>query len=372
MMSALTSLLAMMSGEAVAQAGEAAEQAAGAAPTAAAGAAINAATDATAAAAAVDPAAAPWNTGGTFWLPESASVTSDSPDLLFYGVLGLSIFCFVAITAAVVYFVIKYRARPGHAPEPSSSHNDALEITWTIIPSIICVFLFVFGWRGYIDLATPPKHALEIQATAQKWSWNFSYPNGANDPVLHVPVNRSVRMIMKSQDVLHSFFVPAFRVKQDVLPRRYTQVWFKATKPGVYRLYCAEYCGKDHSLMKTTVVVHEPGGYERYLAAKEDEMNNLPPVELGAKVYGIRCVACHTVDGSPKPGGGPTFKGLWGTESAFTDGTKAPVDENYIRDSILDPQSQVRQGYPPIMPPFKGQLSDKEITGLIEYIKSLQ
>lgn len=363
MMSALTSFLAMMSGEAVAQAGEAAAQAAP-------GAAGQAAAAGDAAQAAASAAEAQWSTGGTFWLPDTASATTQSTDMIFYGVLGLSIFCFVGITAAVLYFVIKYRARPGHEPEPSAHHNDALEITWTIIPSIICVFLFVFGWRGYINLATPPKHSLEIQVTAQKWSWNFSHPNGVNDAALHVPVDRSVRMIMKSQDVIHSFFVPAFRVKKDVLPRRYTEVWFKAAEPGVYRLYCAEYCGRDHSLMKTKVVVHEPGGYERYLAEKEAELQNIPPVELGKKVYDVRCVACHTTDGTPRVG--PTFKGVWGTESAFTDGTKAAVDENYVRDSILDPQSQIRQGYPPTMPSFKGQLSDKEITGVIEYIKSLQ
>lgn len=357
MMSALTSLLAMAD-----QAAEAAEQvAAGAAGQAAAGDAAQAATTAA--------ADAQWSTGGTTWLPEAASVTTGGMDPLFYGLLGLSIFCFVGITTAVIYFVIKYRARPGHKPEPSSSHNDTLEVTWTVIPSIICVFLFVFGWRGYLDLATPPKHALEIQVTAQKWSWNFTHPNGVNDPVLHVPVDRSVRMVMKSQDVIHSFFVPAFRVKQDVLPNRYTQVWFKGTKPGVYRLYCAEYCGRDHSMMKTTVVVHERGGYEKYLADKEAMMNNLPPVELGKKVYEARCVACHTTDGTPRVG--PTFKGVWGTESAFTDGSKATVDENYINESILDPQAKIRQGYPPSMPSFKGQLSDKEITGLIEYIKSL-
>lgn len=311
---------------------------------------------------------APIYTSG--WLPESAAVTADSVDWLFYAVLGLSVFCFVGISIAVVYFTVKYRARPGHKPLPSPDHNDQLEITWTVIPAIICVFLFVGGWRGFIDMATPPKHALEVQVKALKWKWQFTHYNGVTDNALHVPVDRSVRLVMTSSDVLHSFFIPSFRIKQDVLPRRYTSLWFKATKPGVYRIYCAEYCGMDHSQMKTVVVVHEPGGYEKYLQSQYDEQMNMTPLERGQMVYNGYCIACHTVDGTPRVG--PSFKGIFGETHEMEGGATVQVDENYIRESLLTPQAKVRKGYPPSMTPFKGTLSDDDITGVIEYIKSLK
>ncbi|MEM9491749.1 MAG: cytochrome c oxidase subunit II, partial [Myxococcota bacterium] len=273
----------------------------------------------------------------TFWLPEPVSVTASNVDDLYMGVLGLSFFCFIGITAAVIYFVWKYRKRPGHEkPLPSPTHNNPLEITWTVIPALICVFLFIFGWRGYVDMATPPKHALEVSITGFKWGWQITYPNGVDDPngELHVPVDRSVRLVMKSNDVLHDFFIPAFRIKQDVIPMRYTQLWFKATQPGVYRVYCAEYCGMDHSQMKTVVVVHEPGGYEQYLDKIMEQALNIPPAELGKKVYDQYCIACHTLDGSIKVG--PSFANLkFGTQNAMADGSSVTVDENYIRESIL-------------------------------------
>jgi cytochrome c oxidase subunit 2 len=351
-MNVLTSIMGMMSQE-------------GAAAAAAAG---------DAAAATAQPAATPshsfaLDSGG--WMPESASVTSSGVDWLFYGVLILSVICFVGITAAVVYFTIKYRARPGHKVQPSPSHNDPLEITWTVIPAIICVFLFVFGWRSYIDIATPPPNALEIQVKGLKWKWEFTHYNGVKDDALHVPKGRSVRLVMTSNDVLHSFFVPAFRIKQDVLPKRYTQVWFQATEAGVYRLYCTEYCGRDHSQMKTTVVVHETEQeYKQYLQARYDEQMNMSPEDRGLMVYNNYCVACHTTDGTSRVG--PTFKGLFGSRSKMSDGTEVVVDENHIRESILEPQLKIRENYPPSMTPFKGVLSDDDITGVIEYLKTIK
>lgn len=365
-MSVLSTLMGMMQSDAAGQA------AAGAAEAAApAGEAAKAAAQAIEIAPTVYPGPAPTD---LYWLPEPVSVTTESVDWLYYGVLGLSYFCFIGITIAVIYFVLKYRKRPGHdQAQPSPSHNNPLEITWTVIPAIICVFLFLFGWRGYIDVATPPEHALEIQITGQKWFWTVKYPNGYNDPnnELHVPVNRSVRLIMTSNDVLHSFFIPVFRVKQDVVPRRYTELWFKATKPGVYRVYCAEYCGKDHSQMKTVVVVHEPGGYQKYLE-RVDEAENAGPadVKTGEKVYNQFCIACHTLDGSARVG--PSFKNLvMGSDHKMTDGSMVKVDENYLKESILDPMAKIRDGYPPGMTPFKGVLSDKKIDSVILFIKSL-
>jgi cytochrome c oxidase subunit II len=322
---------------------------------------------------------------GTFWMPKSVNEAADDSDLMFYSVLALSAFFFFAITICVVYFVWKYRHRPGHKPEPSSAHNDALEITWTVIPTIIVVFLFWYGWRSYIHVVTPPQKAVEIQVLAWRWNWQFTHPNGVTDSDLHVPAGVPVRLVMTSKDVLHSFYAPAMRVKQDVVPRRYTYVWFKATKPGTYRLTCAEYCGTQHAQMacldvdkhsgaclrRAVVVVHAPGDYERYLADKSAEGDKLPPAELGKKVYEKKgCNACHTIDGSARVG--PTFKGDFGQKAQMADGSTITVDENYIRESLMAPQAKGRPGFPPSMPSFQGQLKEKEIEGIIAFIKSLK
>jgi cytochrome c oxidase subunit 2 len=303
-------------------------------------------------------------------MPAAAATNTDSVDWLFYGILGLSIFCFAGITIAVVYFAWRYRHRKGHSAELSSSHNDSLEITWTVIPSVICVVIFLLGWRGFIDLNTPPKHAYEVQVTAQKWKWTFKYPNGWVDTNLHVPVNEPVRLVMRSTDVLHSFWVPAFRIKLDVIPNRYTKLWFESPDPGVYRVYCAEYCGTEHSKMKTLVVVHPPGGFEKYMEEAEQAQLDMPPVALGEYMYTARgCNQCHSVDGSAKTG--PTWKGIFGTTGQTSAGA-ITVDEDYIRESILDPNAKVRSGFNAVMPTFRGQLKDEHIDGLITYIKCLK
>ncbi|MEZ4361798.1 MAG: cytochrome c oxidase subunit II [Kofleriaceae bacterium] len=316
-------------------------------------------------------AAKPHNTEGTYWLPKPVNRVASDSDMMFYSVLAMSFFFFFAITIAVIYFVVRYRHRPGRKPEPSAAHNDALEITWTVIPTIICVFLFWFGWRAYVHVATPPLKAVEVQVLAYRWGWNFTHSNGVQDADLHVPVNTPVRLVMTAKDVLHSFFVPVLRTKQDLVPRRYTYMWFEATKPGTYRLYCTEYCGRDHSQMKVKFVVHTPGGYERYLADKAALSSNMPPLELGKMLYEKKgCNACHSLDGSPRVG--PSFKGTFGGDVPLSDGSSIKMDENYIRTSILNPLSQSRPGFPPSMPSFEGQLKDKEIEGLIEFIKSLK
>ena len=316
--------------------------------------------------------------GGNFWMPKAVNLTADDSDLMYYAVLGLSIFFFVGIAGAVVYLVVKYRHRPGHKPEPSPAHNDALEITWTVIPTIICVFLFYYGWNTYVHVVTPPTKAVEINVLAWRWNWQFTHSNGVQDSDLHVPVNTPVRLVMTSKDVIHSFYAPVMRVKQDILPRRYTYAWFFPTKPGTYRLTCAEYCGTNHSQMGITesgrravVVVHEPGGYERYLSDKAAMSMNMNPVDLGKMLYEKKgCNACHTIDGSQRVG--PSWKATFGTDVPLTDGTTVKMDENYIRESILYPQAKSRPGFPPSMPSFEGQLKEKELEGLIAYIKSLK
>jgi len=316
--------------------------------------------------------------GGNFWMPKAVNLTADDSDLMYYAVLGLSLFFFVGIAGAVVYFCIRYRHRPGHKPEPSPAHNDALEITWTVIPTIICVFLFYYGWNTYVRVVTPPTKAVEINVLAWRWNWQFTHSNGVQDSDLHVPVNTPVRLVMTSKDVLHSFYAPVMRVKQDIIPRRYTYAWFFPTKPGTYRLTCAEYCGTNHSQMGITndgrravLVVHKPGDYERYLSDKAALSLNMNPVDLGRTLYEKKgCNACHTVDGSARVG--PTFSHDFGTMVPLSDGSQVKMDENYIRESVIYPQAKARPGYPPSMPSFEGQLKDKEIEGIIAYIKSLQ
>ena len=317
-------------------------------------------------------AARPKDTSTNFWLPKAVNRDADDSDMMFYAILALNIFFFLGITVAVVYFVWKYRARPGHKAQPSAAHNDALEITWTIIPTIIVVFLFWFGWRAYMEIVTPPTKAVEVQVLAWRWAWEFKHANGVTDNNLHVPVNTPVRLVMTSKDVLHSFYIPVMRVKQDLVPRRYTYATFFATKPGTYQMYCAEYCGTNHSQMKPAVVVHEPGGYERYLNDKAAESSNMPPVDLGKMLYEKKgCNACHTIDGTPRVG--PTWATKdWGKSVTMSDGKTITMDENYVRESILSPLAKARPGYPPSMPSFEGQLKQKEIDGLIAYIKSLK
>jgi cytochrome c oxidase subunit 2 len=322
--------------------------------------------------------------GGNFWMPKAVNLTADDSDLMYYAVLGLSIFFFIGIAGAVVYLCVKYRHRGSepyprrHRAQPSPAHNDALEITWTVIPTIICVFLFYYGWNTYVHVVTPPTKAVEINVLAWRWNWQFTHSNGVQDSDLHVPVNTPVRLVMTSKDVIHSFYAPVMRVKQDILPRRYTYAWFFPTKPGTYRLTCAEYCGTNHSQMGITesgrravVVVHEPGGYERYLSDKAAMSMNMNPVDLGKMLYEKKgCNACHTLDGSPRVG--PSWKATFGTDVPLTDGTTVKMDENYIRESILYPQAKSRPGFPPSMPSFEGQLKEKELEGLIAYIKSLK
>ena len=323
---------------------------------------------------------------GNFWMPRAVNKEADSTDQMFYAVWGLSAFFFVGITFAVVYFVIKYRHRPGHKAQPSAAHHDALEITWTIIPTIISVFLFYYGWRTYVNVVTPPNKAVEIQVTAARWSWNFVHQNGAADSDLHVPANVPVRLVMTSTDVLHAFYAPAMRVKQDIIPRRYTYVWFNATKPGTYRLTCAEYCGRDHSQMscldidkktgachrRAVVVVHKDmATYERYVQEK-GALTGGDPEKVGAAVYKKACATCHsTVAGETKVG--PSWAKTFGTDVKLTDGSTVKMDENYIRESIVNPNAKLRPGFPAgQMQSFEGQLKEKEIAGVIEYIKSLK
>lgn len=306
----------------------------------------------------------------SFWFPVQASTNAGRVDGVYNFILWVVAFFFVLIVSLMAVFLARYRRRQGVAAEKTVVHHTGLELTWTIIPTILAVFIFYLGVSAYVDMRIAPQNAYEIQVTAQKWNWSFTYPDGTVSPDLHVPVDQQVRLIMRSEDVLHSFYVPAFRVKMDVVPGRYTTAWFEANQAGNFQIFCTEYCGTKHSGMLAQVVVHEAGGFEKWL---EDagNLSNKPPVELGQELYTSRgCQQCHSVDGAR--GIGPTFKGIFGTQEVMVGGAKVTVDENYIRESINEPQAKVVNTYAPVMPTFKGKLKDVEINGLIEYIKSLK
>jgi len=308
---------------------------------------------------------------GSFWFPAQASRYAPEVDFLFNFILWISTVFFVVIIALMVLFIIRYRRRAGVAPEKTATHNTALELTWSILPGILLLVMFWMGAKAFIGLREPPEDSYEIAVTGQKWTWSFTYPNGHVDPELHVPVDTPVRLVLSSDDVIHSFFVPAFRIKQDAVPGRYTKLWFNAKETGTFQVFCAEYCGTKHSDMLTHVVVHEPGGFEKWLADSSDFLAKLPPAEAGKKIYeSYGCKVCHTVDGTP--GIGPSWKGVYGNKRSFTDGTSEVAEENYLRQSILEPQAKVVAGFGPVMPTFKGKLKDAEITALIEFIKTLK
>jgi cytochrome c oxidase subunit 2 len=321
--------------------------------------------------------APPPHPGGSFWLPVQGSTVAPDVDSLFHFITGISLFFFVLIIGLIVWFLIQYRRRPGVEPQDSPHHNTVLELSWSILPSLLLVVMFYRGFTGYMDMRTPPDGAMEIMVNAKKWSWLFTYPNGWGEPELHVPRDVPVTLVMTSEDVIHSLFIPAFRVKMDVVPGRYTKLWFNATEVGEFTLFCTEYCGTKHSDMLAKVVVHDSvAEYQQWLEKASDPYTQedgkpRPLAEVGAMFFNKRgCVQCHSIDGSVKTG--PTFKGTFGTTQKLTDGTDVVIDENYVRESILNPMAKVCRGFRPVMPTFQGQLKDQDIGAIIAYLKSLK
>jgi cytochrome c oxidase subunit 2 len=309
----------------------------------------------------------------SFWLPPPDSTTAGAGavDWLFYAILWISVFFFALIVGLMVVFVILYRRRPGVGPGHAPSHNTALEVTWTVIPIMIVILIFYWGFIGYMDMRLPPREAYEIDVVARQWAWQFNYANGYSDSILHVPVDQPVRLIMRSEDVIHSLSIPDFRVKMDLVPGRYTKTWFRAREPGEHELYCLEYCGTGHSDMTTQVIVHKPGEFEQWLENAALGMEAMSPAERGRRLYVDRgCAGCHSTDGTAKTG--PSFQGIWGQTHRFRNAPPTQVDENYVRESIVDPSAKVREGFEDKMNSYQGQLSDREIGFLIEFIQSLE
>jgi cytochrome c oxidase subunit 2 len=307
-----------------------------------------------------------------FMLPDNGSpLTADSTDGLFNFITEISFVLLVGITITLIYFAIKYRRKSEDDKTPVITHNNTLEITWSVVPLILVMIIFGWGYSGWLNLRSVPNDAFEIQATAQKWSWGFTYENGARTVnELHVPKGRPVKVVIQSVDILHAFYIPDFRVKHDAVPNRYTYVWFQAEETGEHLIFCAEYCGTSHSDMLAKVIVHEPDEFEEWL-----EMNGGgpqgSPAEIGEQLATLQgCQTCHSVDGSSLIG--PSFKGLFGSEEQLTDGSTITVDENYLRESILDPGAKIVAGYQNVMSPYAGRLSDEEITNIIEYLKTIE
>lgn len=302
-------------------------------------------------------------------LPLEASTTARDIDNLYIAITLISLFFFVLVAGLILIFVARYRRRRPNEQTPHITHNFPLEVAWSVIPLLICIVVFFWGFRGFLRANVAPGNAMEIQVTAKKWVWTFEYPDGTrsiND--LHVPVNKPVKLIMQSEDVIHSFFVPNFRIKHDVLPNRYTEIWFQPTIVGTHQVFCTEYCGKGHSDMLAKVHVDDEATYEKWLQEGDEQLKTMPLGELGKLVYENRgCATCHSLDGTR--GQGPSWKGIYGKIETMSDGAKVLVDDNYIRESILEPQKKIVQGYEGIMPTFQGLLREREIKGVIEFIK---
>ena len=289
-------------------------------------------------------------------------------DLLFYFLIAVSAFFVALIFLLIVIFVIQYRRRAENERPKPIEGKHWLEILWSVVPFGLTMVMFVWGAVIFFDIYNPPDDALEISIVSRQWMWKVQHPTGQSEiNELHVPLAQPVKLLMTSEDVIHDFFVPAFRVKQDVLPGRYTSLWFEATKTGVYHLFCAEYCGTQHSGMIGRVVVLEPAEFERWLSGGATGMSM---VDQGASLFKrFGCETCHGAGGTNR---GPSLTGLFGTTVKLQGGNTVAADENYIRESILDPRAKIVAGYQPIMPTFKGLISEEGILQLIAYVKSLQ
>lgn len=299
--------------------------------------------------------------------PDQASTMAARVDALLYFLLAVSVFFASLICILIVVFTVKYRRRSEDERPPPILGDLRLEIFWTVIPFGLTMIMFVWGAKLFFITYHPPRNSLEINVVAKQWMWKVQHPEGRSEiDELHIPMGRPIKLILTSQDVIHDFFVPAFRVKTDVLPGRYTILWFEATKPGEYHLFCAQYCGTQHSGMIGRIVVMEPTRYQTWLGG---ETTAISMASAGEKIFQrLACNTCHLESGA---GRGPSLVGLFGNKVQLQGGQTLTADENYIRESILEPRAKVTAGYPPIMPTFKGLISEDGILQIVAYIKSL-
>jgi cytochrome c oxidase subunit 2 len=310
----------------------------------------------------------------TFWLPEQASTFAPMVDWAFNLFYWIALFFFLLVMGLIGYFLFKYsRKHDDQLASGQMIHNTLLEVSWTVVPLLIVMGLFFVGIKGYWHMRVAPSDSVTIDVTGRKWSWSFDYPQGFTNDTLVVPVHQPVRLRLTSTDVIHSFFIPAFRQKADVVPGRYHSLWFEAVKPGVYPVLCTQYCGTSHSYMLSAVKVLERDDYEDWVkkAAEASQGGGMTPEEFGAQLYTKQgCNACHSLDGSANIG--PTWKGLHGRTVSLASGGSVTANDDYLKNSILEPASQVVAGFQPVMPPYKGKLSDRQVEALIAYIKTLK
>lgn len=310
------------------------------------------------------------------YLPEQASEHAPKMDWLHHLITDLSVFFTVAICGAMIYFAIKYRRKNGEDHEtPQIKGSHLLEIIWTVVPTIICIYIAYYGVAIYNRMVHVGENPNVINVMASQWKWDFQYENGkktVNETV--IPVGEPVKYILNSMDVLHSFFVPQMRVKKDAVPGHYTYVTFTPVKTGTYPIFCTEYCGKDHSYMMASLKVVSRGEYDQWLEDRSSEMAALrmPPAELGRLIWEGKgaCKSCHSLDGTRLIG--PSWLKLYGREGKSADGKTYLVDENYLREAILEPNKMIVEGYAPnLMPSYAGQLTDREIEAVIAFIRTL-
>jgi cytochrome c oxidase subunit II len=302
------------------------------------------------------------------FIPESASTYSGDVDALYFYISGVTVFFTLLISLIIIFFVIRYRRRnPFEIPRPLEG-STKLETLWSVIPLLIAMSIFVWGAKVYFAQYRPQKNAMEIYVVGKQWMWKFQHSTGQREiNELHIPVGRRIKLIMTTEDVIHDVFIPAFRIKADVVPGKYTTEWFEATRPGRYHLFCAEYCGMNHSGMGGWVVVMEPTEFDNWLSGNANQMS---PAAAGQQMFeSLGCLSCHGANG--EGGRGPALLGLFGGNVSLGNGQTVRADEGYIRESILNPQAKLVSGFGPIMPSFQGQVNEENLLQLVAYVKSL-
>jgi cytochrome c oxidase subunit 2 len=301
-------------------------------------------------------------------VPVRASSVAGEVDALFMFILVVTGIAALGVWVVMLYFAIRYRRRSDDDRPPEIHGSLALELTWTVIPFLLMSAMFVWGSKVFFHLNRPPDDAMTVSVVGKRWMWKLQHPTGQREVnELHVPVGRAVRLVITSEDTIHSFFVPAFRIKKDAVPGRYNVAWFRATRTGTYHLFCAEYCGTEHSRMTGRVVVMEPEEYQVWLAGGPTPES---PVALGEKLFtDLNCITCHRMDDA---GRGPVLRGVFGSSVTLQSGEKVTADAAYVRESILTPSAKVVAGYQPVMPTFQGQVNEEQILALIAYIESLR
>lgn len=308
-------------------------------------------------------------------VPENASTIATQVDALYWFLVALTVFFVILIGIVVVGLTGYYRKRAGGPKAVQIEGSTMLELIWTGLPLVIVIGLFAWGTSLYVAMQKVPANAVDMYVVGKQWMWKVQHPTGVRENQdLHIAVGQPVRMTMTSEDVIHSYFIPAFRTKQDVVPGRYTQMWFEPTKVGTYHLFCAEFCGTGHSRMIGTVTVMEREDYERWLSGSTGEA----PEVAGKNLFeSMRCASCHPIDPATKdiggaPPRGPLLAGIYGKDVDLKGGGKALMNDEYIRESILKPQAKIVANFEPVMPTYEGQLGEEQILQLAAYIKSLK